>query len=65
MATYKATQPVYLSGTGQFVVAGDEFTTDLAPGSTWEPVDDGAKAAIAERDGKAKVARSRAAKADA
>lgn len=51
MATYKATMDVYLSGEGRFINAGNTFSSDCIPGSTWEPLDDDAKAAVAERDG--------------
>jgi hypothetical protein len=51
MATYKATMDVYLSGEGRFINAGETFSSNCIPGSTWDPLDDDAKAAVAERDG--------------
>jgi hypothetical protein len=51
MATYKATMDVYLSGEGRFINAGNTFSSDCIPGSTWDPLDDDAKAAVEERDG--------------
>jgi hypothetical protein len=50
MARYKSEQPVYLSNEGRYIVAGEEFTADHVPGSTWQPLDDEAKAAIEARD---------------
>jgi len=50
MARYKSDQPVYLSDQGRYIMPGEEFTGDYVPGSTWEPLDDDAKAAIAARD---------------
>jgi len=50
MATYRATdQAVYLCDKGLMVFVGQEFETDAVPGSTWEPVDDAAKAACKAR----------------
>lgn len=50
MATYRTTdRAVYLSDVGLMVYAGQDFTTDNAPGSTWEPLDDAAKAACKAR----------------
>lgn len=54
MATYKATMDVYLSGEGRFINAGNTFSSDCIPGSTWDPLDDDAKAAVAARDAEAK-----------
>jgi len=46
MPLYRTTdQAVYLSDVGRMVFVGEEFTTDNVPGSTWEPLDDEAKAA--------------------
>jgi hypothetical protein len=50
MARYKSDQPVYLSNEGRYIQPGEEFSGDHVPGSTWEPLDDDAKAAIAARD---------------
>ncbi|WP_062788566.1 hypothetical protein [Novosphingobium capsulatum] len=50
MARYQSEQPVYLSNEGRYIVAGEEFTADHVPGSTWQPLDDEAKAAIEARD---------------
>jgi hypothetical protein len=50
MATYRTTdQAVYLSDVGLMVFVGQTFTTDAVPGSTWEPLDDAAKAACKAR----------------
>jgi len=46
MALYRTTdQAVYLSDRGLMVFVGETFETDNVPGSTWEPLDDAAKAA--------------------
>jgi len=46
MARYRATDiAVYLCDQGRMVFVGEEFSFDGPAGSTWEPIDDAAKAA--------------------
>lgn len=47
MALYRATQPIYLAAEGRYIAAGEEFATDIKPGTAWEPIDDDAKKAVA------------------
>ena len=66
MATYRATQPIFLAAEGRYIVVGEEFTTDIKPGTAWEPLDDEAKAKVAalgdEPEPKPEPARTTAAK---
>lgn len=50
MARYKSDQPIYLSDEGRYVQPGEEFDAKHVPGSTWQPLDDEAKAAVEARD---------------
>lgn len=45
MPRYRALGPLYLR---RLVVAGEEFESDLPPGRNWEPLDDEARAAVAQ-----------------
>jgi hypothetical protein len=47
MATYRANSPIFLSAEGRYIATGELFTTTIAPGSEWLPVDDEAIAAVA------------------
>lgn len=52
MGLYRAKSRLFL---GRLVEVGEEFSSDDVPGRNWEPLDDEAKAAVADRFGAAEA----------
>jgi len=57
MARYRALAPIYLNSEGRLIDAGEEFTSDEAPGLAWIPLDTPPATAVAPTTGRAKPTR--------